>query len=55
MYSLQIGKLVVVGVDTDAEEQPRVTSIDDLQRAEFYKVGLMFLIPRCDKTVHFAF
>jgi hypothetical protein len=30
MYGFQIRQLVVVGVDTDAEEEPGIASIDDL-------------------------
>ena len=55
MYSLQICKLIVIGVDTDAEEQARIAPIDDLERAEFDKVGLVFLVARRDEAMDFAF
>lgn len=54
--SLEICQRVVIGVDTGAEEEARVTSVDDFGRsAEFDKVGLVFLIARCYETVHFSF
>ena len=55
MYSLQIRKLIVISVDTDAEEQARIAPIDDFERAEFDKVGLVFLVARRDEAVDFAF
>lgn len=50
--SLQVCQLVVIGIHTDAEEQPRVSTVDDLSAsAELDKVRLVFLISRCDKTM----
>lgn len=55
VYRLQISQLVVVGVDTYAEEQSGVASVDYLQRAEFDEIGLVLLIARGDKPMNFAF
>jgi len=51
MYSLQIRQLVIVGVDADAEEESRIAPVDDLQRAKFDEVGLVFLIAGGDEAV----
>jgi hypothetical protein len=34
MYSLQVSQLIVVGIDTNAEEEARISSIDDLGARE---------------------
>lgn len=41
---LQVGELVVVGVDAGAEEEPRVAPVDDLVVAELDEVGLVLLV-----------
>lgn len=51
MYGLQIRQLVIVGVDADAEEKPRVAPVDNLQVPELNEVGLMLLISRGDQAV----
>lgn len=45
---LEVGELVVVGVDAGAEEQARVPPVHDLVVAELDEVGLVFLVPRRD-------
>lgn len=53
MDSLEIGKLVIIGIDTDAEEQPRISPIDNLRAApELHEIGLVFLVSWCDETVY---
>ena len=53
---LQIGQLVVIGVDTRAKEEACVATIDDLGGApELDKIGLMLLITRCYQSVDLAF
>ena len=54
MNGLEVGELVIVGVDASAEEEPRVATVDDLVVAEFDKVGLVLLVARRDKAVDFA-
>jgi hypothetical protein len=44
MYRLQIRKLVIVGVDARAEEEPCVPSVDDFVLPELDEVGLVFLV-----------
>lgn len=44
MDRLEVGKLVVVGVDARAEEEACVSSVDDLVVAEFYEVALVLLV-----------
>lgn len=41
---LEVGELVVVGVDARAEEEPRVPPVHDLVVAELDEVGLVFLV-----------
>lgn len=48
---LEVGQLVVVGVDAGAEEQARVPSVDNLVVAELDKVGLVFLVAGGDEAV----
>lgn len=55
MYRLEVGQLVVVGVDARAEEEPRVPPVDDLHAAELDEVGLVLLVARGDQPVDFAF
>jgi hypothetical protein len=43
---LEVGELVVVGVDARAEEEPRVPPVDDLVVAELDEVGLVLLVAR---------
>jgi hypothetical protein len=52
--SLEEGELVIVCVDTGAEEETGVTAVDDLIVAKLDKVGLVFLIARRNETVDFA-
>jgi hypothetical protein len=49
--SLQVGELVVVGVDAGAEEEPRVSPVDDLVVPELDEVGLVFLVAGGDEAV----
>jgi hypothetical protein len=51
MDRLQVGELVVVGVDAGAEEEPRVAPVDDLVVTELDEVGLVFLVARGDEAV----
>ena len=51
MDGLEVGEFVVVGVDADAEEEPRVPPVDDLVVAELDEVGLVFLVPGRDEAV----
>lgn len=51
MDGLEVGELVVVGVDTGAEEEPRVAAVDDLVVAELDEVGLVLLVARRDEAV----
>lgn len=44
MNGFQIRELVIVRVDTHAEEQASVTPVNDLRGAELDEVGLMLLI-----------
>lgn len=48
---LEVGELVVVGVDTRAKEEPCVPPVDDLVVAELDEVGLVFLIAWGDESV----
>lgn len=41
---LEVGELVVVGVDAGAEEEAGVAPVDDLVVAELDEVGLVFLV-----------
>lgn len=51
MYGLQIRKLIIIGVDADAEEKARVPAVDDLQVSELDEVGLVLLISGGDQAV----
>lgn len=52
MYRLEIRQLVVVCVDTHAEEQPRVSAIHHLRAAfELDEIRLVFLVSGCDESV----
>ena len=46
MDGLEVGELVVVGVDAGAEEQAGVAPVDDLVVAELDEVGLVLLVAR---------
>ena len=48
---LEVGELVVVGVDARAEEEPRVPPVDELVVAELDEVGLVLLVARGDEAV----
>lgn len=53
MDCLEIGKLIIIGIDADTEEQPRISPIHYLRASsELHKVGLVFLVSRRDETVH---
>jgi len=43
---LEVGELVVVGVDAGAEEEARVAAVNDLVVTELDEVGLVFLVAR---------
>jgi hypothetical protein len=43
---LQISQLVVVRVHAGAEEEPRVSAVDNLVVAELHEVGLVLLVAR---------
>lgn len=43
---LEVGELVIVGVDAGAEEETRVPAVYDLVVAELDEVGLVFLVAR---------
>lgn len=51
---LEVGELVVVGVDAGAEEQAGVAAIDDLVVAELDEVGLVLLVSGRDEAVDLA-
>lgn len=51
MDGFQVREFVVVGVDADAEEEPRVPPVDDLEVPEFDEVGLVFLVAGGDEAV----
>ena len=56
VYAFQVGEFVVVGVDARAEEEAGVATVDDFRGApELDEVGLVFLVPRGDEPVDFAF
>lgn len=55
MYGLQVCELVIVCVDTYAEEEPCVAPVYDLVVPELDKVGLVFLVARGYETVDLAF
>lgn len=54
MNSFQIRQLIIIRVDADTKEQPRIPPINNLERAEFDKVGLMLLISRRNQAMHFT-
>lgn len=49
--SLEVGQLIVIGVDTRAEEEACVATVDDLVVAKLDEVGLVFLVTRCYKPM----
>lgn len=51
---LEVGELVVVGVDAGAEEEAGVAAVDDLVVAELDKVGLVLLVSGRDEAVNLA-
>ena len=51
MYSLEVRKLIVIGVNAGAEEEPGIAAVDDLIVAELDEVGLVLLVARCDEAV----
>ena len=56
MHGLEVGKLVVRGVNADAKEEASIAAIDDaVGAAEFDEVGLVLLIAWGDETVYVAF
>ena len=54
MNSFQICQLIIIRVDAYKKEQTRITPINNLERAEFDKVGLMLLISRRNQAMHFT-
>ena len=52
MYGLQITQFVILRIDADAEEEAGVAAVDDFEAPELDEVGLVFLVPRCDKAVN---
>lgn len=54
MNSFQIRQLIIIRVDADTKEEPRISPINNLERTEFDKVGLMLLIPRRNQAMHFT-
>jgi len=51
MYSLEICKLVIIGVDAGTEEETCVAAVHDLVIPEFDEVRLVLLIAGCDEAV----
>ncbi len=52
MYCLEVRELVIVRIDTSAEEETRVSAVHDLGVLfEFDEIGLVFLISRCYEAV----
>ena len=51
---LEVGELVVVGVDAGAEEEAGIPAVDDLVVAELDKVGLVLLVAGRHEAVDFA-
>jgi len=54
VYGLQIGELVIIRIDADAEEETCISPINDPHTPELDKVGLMLLVARGDQAVDFA-
>lgn len=54
MNSFQICQLIIIRVDAYTKEQPCITPIYNLERAEFDKIGLMLLISRRNQAMHFT-
>ena len=52
MDGFQIRQLAVVRVNADAEEEPGVAAIYDLQRAELNKIRLVLLVAGGDEAVN---
>lgn len=52
---LEVGQLVVVGVDAHTEEETGVAPIDDLVVPELDEVGLVLLIPGRDEAMDLIF
>jgi hypothetical protein len=48
---LEVGQLVVGGVDARAEKEPRVPPVHELVVAELDKVGLVLLVAGGDEAV----
>lgn len=55
MDGLKVGKLVIICVDTGAEEEARVAAVDDFVVSEFDEVGLVLLVAGGNEAVDFAF
>ena len=55
MYCLKICQLIVICIHTDAEEESSVSTINNLQRSKFNKVGLVFLVSRSYESVYLSF
>lgn len=52
---LEVRQLIVIRVDARAEEESRVSAVDDLIVAELDEVGLVFLVTGGHEAVDFAF
>lgn len=56
MYSLQISKLIVIRIDTGAEEETRIAAVDDLGGiSELDEVGLVLLVARGYEAVDLVY
>lgn len=51
MNRLQVGQLIVIGVDTYAEEKPGVTPVNNLEGPELNEVGLVLLVSGRDESM----
>ena len=51
MNGLEVGELVVVGVNAGAEEEAGVAAVDEAVVAELDEVRLIFLVARGDEAV----
>lgn len=53
MDGFEVGQLVIRRIDAGAEEQPRISPVDNLCAAfEFDKVRLILLVSRCNEAMN---
>jgi hypothetical protein len=53
MDCFQVRQLIVIGIDANAKEQPRISPVNNLRAAaELDEIRLVLLISRRDKTVY---